>query len=90
MSEHDRLRLTGIACAANRYSLGRDFAADEDQPGKNHVVLLRHRLWRDRFGADPGIIGREIRMDGKPYTVIGVLRPESAIVYRRTCGLPSR
>ncbi|MPY86783.1 MAG: FtsX-like permease family protein [Luteitalea sp.] len=55
--------------------LGRDFAADEDQPGKNHVVLLRHELWRDRFGADPDIIGRDIRMDGTPYTVIGVLRP---------------
>jgi len=55
--------------------LGRDFAPDEDQPGKNHVVLLRHRLWRQRFGADPGIIGRDIRMDGTPYRVIGVLRP---------------
>jgi putative ABC transport system permease protein len=55
--------------------LGRDFAPDEDQPGKNHVVLLRHRLWRERFGADPGIIGRDIRMDGTPYRVIGILRP---------------
>jgi putative ABC transport system permease protein len=55
--------------------LGRDFAPDEDQPGKNHVALLRHRLWRERFGADPGIIGRDIRMDGTPYTVIGVVAP---------------
>ena len=55
--------------------LGRDFAPDEDQPGKNYVVLLRHRLWRERFGADPGIIGRDIRMDGTPYRVIGILRP---------------
>ncbi|MGH9161310.1 MAG: ABC transporter permease [Vicinamibacteraceae bacterium] len=55
--------------------LGRDFRADEDQPGKQHVVLLSHRLWRERFGADPAIIGRDIRMDSIPYTVIGVLRP---------------
>jgi putative ABC transport system permease protein len=55
--------------------LGRDFAADEDQPGKNHVVLLKHRLWRERFGSDPGVIGRDIRLDGTPYKVIGVLRP---------------
>ncbi len=55
--------------------LGRDFAPDEDQPGKNHVALLRHRLWRDRFGSDPGVIGRDIRLDGTPYKVIGVLRP---------------
>ncbi|MPZ21556.1 MAG: FtsX-like permease family protein, partial [Luteitalea sp.] len=55
--------------------LGRDFRADEDQPGKQYVVLLSHRLWRERFGTDPAIIGRDIRMDSIPYTVIGVLRP---------------
>jgi putative ABC transport system permease protein len=55
--------------------LGRDFAPDEDQPGKNHVALLRHRLWRERFGSDPSIIGRDIHLDGTPYKVIGVLRP---------------
>ena len=56
--------------------LGRDFRADEDQPGKNQVALLSHRLWR-RYGSDPSIIGRDIRMDSKPYTVIGVLPPGS-------------
>src|SRR5207249_11490975 len=55
--------------------LGRDFAPDEDQPGRNQVVLLKHQLWRDRFGGDPNIIGRDIRMDGTPYRVIGILRP---------------
>jgi putative ABC transport system permease protein len=55
--------------------LGRDFRADEGQPGKQYVVLLSHRLWRERFGADPGIIGRDIRMDAVPYTVVGVLAP---------------
>jgi putative ABC transport system permease protein len=55
--------------------LGRDFAPDEDQPGKNHVALMRHRLWRERFGSDPDVIGRDIRLDGTPYKVIGVLRP---------------
>jgi putative ABC transport system permease protein len=38
-------------------------------------VLLTHRLWRERFGADPDIIGRDIRMDSVPYTVVGVLAP---------------
>jgi putative ABC transport system permease protein len=55
--------------------LGRDFAPDEDQPGKSHVVLLTHRLWRDRFGADPTLIGRDIRLDDTPYRVIGILLP---------------
>ena len=57
--------------------LGRDFRDDESEPGKQHVVLLSHRLWRERFGADRGIIGRDIRMDSIPYTVVGVLPPGS-------------
>jgi len=55
--------------------LGRDFQADEGQPGKQYVALLSHRLWRERFGADPEIVGRDIRMDAVPYTVVGVLAP---------------
>ena len=54
---------------------GRDFRADEDQPGKNQVALMSNRLWRRAFGADPNIVGRTIRLDGKPYTVIGILPP---------------
>ncbi len=56
-------------------ALGRDFQPGDDQPGKNQVVLLSNRLWRQRYGAEPGIIGRDIRMDGRPYTVVGVLPP---------------
>jgi putative ABC transport system permease protein len=54
-------------------ALGRTFAADEDQPGKNRVVVLSHAIWESQFGADPKLIGRTIRLDGEPYTVIGVL-----------------
>ena len=54
--------------------LGRDFRADESEPGKNQVVLLSNRLWRERFGGDAAIVGRDIRMDSRPYTVVGVLR----------------
>ncbi len=53
--------------------LGRTFRADEDQPGKGHVVVLSHATWESQFGADPKLIGRTIRLDGEPYTVIGVL-----------------
>jgi predicted permease len=53
--------------------MGRDFRSDEDQPGKNQVALLSNKLWRRSFGADPGIVGRSIRLDGKPYTVVGIL-----------------
>jgi putative ABC transport system permease protein len=53
--------------------LGRVFTYEEDQPGKNQVVLLTQGLWKRRFGGDPGVIGRTIRLDGKPYTVVGVV-----------------
>jgi putative ABC transport system permease protein len=56
-----------------RAALGRTFAADEDQAGKSQVVILSHRLWQSRFGADPKILGRVLTLNGKPCTVIGVL-----------------
>jgi putative ABC transport system permease protein len=55
--------------------LGRTFAPDEDQPGKQHEVVLSHRIWENRFGADPGLIGRSIQLNGEAYTVIGVMPP---------------
>ena len=58
--------------------LGRDFTAEEGTPGKDQVVILSHQLWKDRFGADRDIIGRPIRLDGKPYTVVGVIAPGPA------------
>jgi predicted permease len=58
--------------------LGRTFAPDEDQLGKEKVAVLSHRIWESRFGSDRSIIGRTISLDSKPYTVIGVLPPGSA------------
>ncbi|HUO29792.1 MAG TPA: ABC transporter permease, partial [Bryobacteraceae bacterium] len=58
--------------------LGRTFAPDEDQLGKSQVVVLSHRLWENRFGADPTIIGRTLNLNGKPYTVIGVMPAHTA------------
>ena len=55
---------------------GRTFAADEGQPGKQQVVVLKHSLWKQRFGADPDIVNQSIRLDGKSFTVIGVMPPE--------------
>jgi putative ABC transport system permease protein len=53
--------------------LGRDFQADEDQGGGARVALLSEALWKRDTGADPKIIGRIIKLDGEPFTVIGVL-----------------
>ena len=54
-------------------ALGRTFAADEDQPGKEKVAVLSHTLWETQFGSDPKIVGRVIQLDGQPHQVIGVL-----------------
>jgi putative ABC transport system permease protein len=64
----DFFRLLGV-----RPALGRDFAAEEDRPGQDAVVVLSDRLWRRRFGADRSIVGRQVRLEGRPYTVIGVM-----------------
>ncbi|HEY1341472.1 MAG TPA: ABC transporter permease [Bryobacteraceae bacterium] len=56
--------------------LGRDFSYEEDQPGPDrHVVILGNKFWKARFGADPLILGKSLRLNDAPYTVIGVLPP---------------
>jgi len=54
-------------------ALGRTFAPDEDQEGKGNVAVISNRLWQERFGGEKNIIGRQLTLNGKPYTVIGVL-----------------
>jgi putative ABC transport system permease protein len=53
--------------------LGRTLIPGDDRPGQSHVVVLSQSLWQRRFGLDPGIIGRAIRLDGEKYTVVGVM-----------------
>lgn len=53
--------------------LGRTFLPEEDHPDTRYEVILSHRLWARRFGADPHVVGRVIRLSDRPYTVVGVL-----------------
>jgi putative ABC transport system permease protein len=55
--------------------LGRDFRPEEGQPGNDRVVILSHRLWSGHFNSNRDLIGKPIRMNGEPYTVVGVLQP---------------
>jgi putative ABC transport system permease protein len=52
---------------------GRVFTREEDQPGREQLVVLSHRLWTRRFGADPSIVGRQIVLNDRPYEIIGVM-----------------
>jgi putative ABC transport system permease protein len=54
-------------------SKGRDFVDEEGDPGKEHVVILTNRLWRERFGSDEAILGRKVRLNAETYVVVGVL-----------------
>jgi len=53
--------------------IGRTFLEEEDQPGRDRVVILNENLWRQRFGADPNALGRKIVLNGNPYQIVGVL-----------------
>jgi predicted permease len=76
-------RLDGRLVSANVFgllgvkpALGRTFAPEEDQPGRERVVVLSDGLWRRRFNSDPTIVGRNITLNAEPYTVVGVMPPD--------------
>jgi predicted permease len=61
-------RLLGVAPA-----LGRDFTPGDDGGRIGYVVIISHDLWRQRFGGDPGVIGKTVRLDDDPMTIIGIM-----------------
>jgi putative ABC transport system permease protein len=84
--------ITYAAVAANYFSvfgaspqLGRAFVAGEDEPGRDHVLILSHGLWERRFHSDPSIVGRSVRLNREDYVVAGVMPAEF-----RMLGFPSQ
>jgi predicted permease len=75
-------RIQGLRATWNLFTVygvtpqyGRVFTQDEDRPGAAHVVLLTSRLWQRRFGGTQAIVGKELRLSGVPYQVIGIMPP---------------
>jgi len=75
--------ITYAAVSANYFSafgvspqLGRAFIVGEDEPGHDHVLILSHGLWERRFGSDPSIVGRTVRLNREDYVVAGVMPAE--------------
>ena len=54
-------------------ALGRAFLPEEDRPGSDRVVVVTDRFWRGHLGADPGVLGRRLTLDGDAYTIVGVM-----------------
>ena len=77
---YDFFRVLGVTPV-----LGRNFNSSDEQVGAPPVVVLSDRVWREQLGADPGIIGRIIRLNGTGHTVIGVMG--SGIEFPRGAGL---
>jgi predicted permease len=74
------VRLDGLRASAGFFSvlgvsptLGRAFTDAEDRPGHEREVILSDALWRERFSADPSVLGRALELNGASYTVIGVM-----------------
>jgi predicted permease len=75
-------RLAGFRITAGYFrvlgvspALGREFTTEDELPGRSNLVILSDRLWRTRFSAEPGIVGRKIMLDAEPFTVAGVMPP---------------
>src|SRR5215510_6566746 len=79
----DAVRLTGNEVSYNLLSLlgakprlGRLFASGDERPGQNRLVILSYRLWTERFGGDPNIVGRSVTLNDLPREVVGVMPPD--------------
>ena len=82
-------RIAGLKVGANYFdvlgvkpALGRAFLPGEDVTGREHVVMLSDQLWRRNFGANPEIVNQTIALNGQKFTVVGVMPPELASLYR--------
>jgi putative ABC transport system permease protein len=79
----DMLPMTGVQPA-----IGRGFTAADDAPGAEPVVLLSDELWRQRFNADPSVVGRALTIDGRPHTVVGVMPRRFAFPFTQQLWMP--
>ncbi len=82
MVTHNLLSVLGVSPA-----LGRSFGPEDALPGQDRVAIIGHRLWQDRFGGDPDIVGRTVVIGGASHVIVGVMPvgfeyPEDAELWR--------
>jgi predicted permease len=62
--------------AGVKAEVGRTFSEDEGEVGHEDRVVLSHRFWQERFSGDPRAVGRQLRLDGRPFTIVGIMPKE--------------
>jgi putative ABC transport system permease protein len=75
----DRVTTNYFSVLGVRPALGRVFLPSEAQMGNNHVVVVSDELWRERFQGDPSVVGKVMKLDFAPYTIVGVMPPGRSI-----------
>ncbi|MEZ5463169.1 ADOP family duplicated permease [Dokdonella sp.] len=91
LSDLDRPeRFEGAMVTGNLFSLlgtapalGRDFSRADEQEGAAKVVMLSDKIWRSRYNADPSVVGRQIRVNAEPATIVGVMPPDFSFPLRQ-------
>ncbi len=88
-------RIEGAFVTANLFDLigakparGRSFLPGEDQPGAPRVAILSWQTWQGRYGADPQILGRTVRVNAEPATVVGIMPPKFEFPFSQKAWVP--
>ncbi len=89
------VRLAGALMSADVFAalrtqpeIGRVFRKDEDKPGAPPVAVISHALWQNRFGGQAGIVNKTVNLNGKPYTILGVMPAGLEFPYKVDLWLP--
>ncbi len=82
---HDMAEVLGI-----QPLLGREFLPEDDQPGAPDIAVITEGLWEERWGRDPGVLDQTIRLNARPFTIVGVLPEEAAFVMEARLWTPLR
>ena len=88
-------QVTGARLTANAFGvlgqkpiLGRDFLPEDERTGAPLVVMIGHTIWKNRYNADPAVLGRSLRVNGAPATIIGVMPPDMQFPTRAVLWMP--
>jgi len=93
--EGEPQRLVGVKATAHYFNVygvkpvvGRMLLPEEDAPGKNHVVVLSYPFWQQVFGGARDAVGREVQLNGEPYSVVGVAPPGFGLASKVDAWIP--